>query len=515
MGAGGVLQPCAAPSRLARAGLRPLGQAELRNELGMFGEPLADMELPARYSRIYELYDRGPDDRPPELDSAFLARHAKFVTGLIERVTSDEARLGQLLSCDIGRDAALCKAHLFDFVTDRLFRGLSDDAKAAKLQATFAEGARGADGFQGAARAVLDWALQDPGFLYHVEQGRPVTEDGVEKRALTDLELASQLSFLLWGSGPDAELLKLARAGRLSDPSEIAAEARRLLDDPRSEIGIARFYRELLGIDEGRRFDMDSGVPPDVLALMDRELSTFVWHATVDPGKGNLAALLEPVTWVNGALADYYGWSGVAGEGFRAVSLEPAQYAGLLTLPAWLTRASGPTWTHPSVRGWWLARGLLCRSIPPEPEAVSQRPGPPNLTERERLAEHAAVAVCAACHQAVDPLGLALEHFDALGRYREDDDGLSIDTSNLPTWDGSGSFDGVSGLSRLVLETSTERSCLAQQWMRFALGAAVVDEPANECTTELQRAASKHKSVPELLVWLTQTEAFRYRTPSR
>ena len=513
-GEGGVPAPCTAPSRLAPAGLRPLGQAELRNELAVFGEPLAEMELPARFSRIHDLYEGGPNNEQRELDGVFLDRHAKFVTGLIERVTADAAGLGKLLSCDIGTDAALCNAHLFDFVMDRLFRGLADDATAAQVEAVFAEGEGDTGGFQGGAGAVLAWALQNPGFLYHVERGRPVTEDGVEKLELTDLELASQLSFLLWGSGPDSELLKLARAGRLSEPSELAAAAQRLLADPRAELGIARFYRELLGIDEGRRFDADSGVPPEVLTLMDRELSSFVWHATVDPGKGDLAALLEPVTWVNGALADYYGWPKVAGDDFRAVTLEPTRYAGLLTLPAWLTRASGPASTHPSMRGWWLARGLLCTSVPPEPEGVNHPAGPPNLTERQRFAEHASVALCAGCHQAVDPPGLALEHFDALGRYREEDDGLTIDTSNLPTRDGSGSFDGVPGLVDQVMKASANPSCLAQQWVRFALGGAALDSPASDCATELEQLTPKLKSVPEFLVRLTQTEAFRYRAPA-
>jgi hypothetical protein len=248
---------------------------------------------------------------------------------------------------------------------------------------------------------------------------------------------------------------------------------------------------------------------------MDRELSSFVWHATVDPGKGDVAALLEPVTWVNGELAEYYGWREVHSDDFRAVTLEPTRHAGLLTLPAWLTRASGPAATHPSMRGWWLARGLLCTSVPPEPEGVNHPAGPSNLTERQRFAEHASVALCAGCHQAIDPPGLALEHFDALGRYREEDDGLTIDTSNLPTRDGSGSFDGVPGLVDQVRDASADHFCLAQQWVRFALGAGALDSPGNECTPELAQLTRRPQSMPELLVRLTQTEAFRYRTHAR
>jgi hypothetical protein len=495
--------------------LRPLGQAELRNELSVFADPLADLELPARFSRIYDLYDRALDSDVFELDTAFLTKHAAFVAGLTERVTSDATRLGELLGCDVASDAEGCKARLFDFVMDRLFRGLADDAKAATLAAVFDEAEQRSAGFQGGAKAVLEAALQAPEFLYHSELGRPVKDAGVDKLALTDVELASSLSFLLWGSGPDAELLRTARAGDLSEPAELAAAARRLLADPRAERGVGRFYRELLGIDEGRRFDADSGVAPDLLALMDREFSSFVGHATLDPGKGDVASLLEPVSWVNRTLADYYGWSGVAGDAFQPVRLDATRYAGLLTLPAWLTRASGPGTTHPSVRGWWVARGLLCRSVPAEPEGVNEPAGPPGVTERQRLAEHGANALCAGCHQSVDPPGLALEHFDALGRYREDDDGLTIDTSELPTFDGHDSFDGLRGLADQVVAASDGRFCLAQQWTRFALGPAALEGSGSDCPTELEELTARGLSVPELLVALVQTEAFRFRAPSQ
>jgi hypothetical protein len=326
--------------------------------------------------------------------------------------------------------------------------------------------------------------------------------------------MASRLSFLLWGRGPDAELLRLARDGRLSEPSDIAKAARLLLGDPRSEVGVARFYRELLGIDEGRRFDAEAGVLPEVQALMDREFSSFVWHATVDPGKGDAASLVEPLSWTNQELANYYEWTGIKGSAFQKIQLDPTRYAGVLTLPAWLTRSSGPTSTHPSVRGWWVARGLLCNSVPPEPEGVIQNDGPPDLTERERLAIHTSNPACVSCHRVSDPPGLALEHFDSLGRYREDDDGLTIDTSDLPTWDGGGSFDGVQGLGEQVVAAAAERSCLARQWVQFALGAGAMDAPAPDCTTELRQLTSQDLPVPALLVALTQTEAFRFRRPS-
>lgn len=491
-------ESCVSPAKLAPSGRRPLGQAELRNELALFGEPLAALPLPRRFSRIYESGER-------DLSSPFLLEYEKFVAGLAERVTSDPKKLGALLDCDVSTDVPTCTARLLDFVANRLYRGLAEPAALEQLERVFEKGQQ-PSGFVSGARAVLEAALVASEFLYHVEVGRPVDEVAATRYQLTDLELASRLSFLLWGTGPDDELLGRARAGRLSQPDELAAEAQRLLGDARAEVGIARFYRELFGIDEGRRFDDDSGVPPDVLELMDRELSSFVWHATVDEGKGDVQSLVEPLTWVNGPLARYYGWPGVEGDALRPFALDETRYAGLLTLPAWLTRASGPSSTRPSVRGWWVARALLCHPLPPEPEGVKPVPSPPGMTKREWLAEHAAIPSCAGCHAIVDPPGLALEHLDPLGRYREDDQGLTIDTSNLP-------YDGVRGLAGEVVRESEERSCLTLNWMRFAVGfAALQDDDDDECPSELEHLAAETRSVPEMLIALTGTEAFRYRS---
>jgi hypothetical protein len=249
-----------------------------------------------------------------------------------------------------------------------------------------------------------------------------------------------------------------------------------------------------------------------VLALMDQELATFVNHATFD-APHDFASLFAPVTWVNGPLASFYGLSGVEGEVFQHVKLEPGKYAGLLTSPAWLTRVSYPRFTNPSRRGWVIARALRCQTIPPEASEIVPPPTMPGMTSRGRAAEHAVNPACAACHSLVDPLGFALEHFDATGRFRETENGLPIDASGRLPPDGP-TFDGAASLATALLDDAETRGCFASQWARFAFGQRV--EGGNDCTdVTLRRQFETDDNLLELLVNLTQSYAFRFRTQTK
>jgi hypothetical protein len=323
--------------------------------------------------------------------------------------------------------------------------------------------------------------------------------------------MASRLSFLFWDRGPDDQLLALAQQpGALHDPAELERQARRLLASPGANSVVRRFYRELMEGHGGVVFD--SEVPEfdkSILALMDEEFGTFVDHATFD-APHDFDALFEPVTWVNGPLATFYGFPGVEGQGFQPVQLDPGTYAGLLTSPAWLTRASVPRFTNPSLRGWVIARALRCLDIPPEPPGVRiPEPTMPGMTSRGRAAVHAESPACAGCHAYIDPLGFGLEHFDATGRYRDTENELPIDaTGSLPP-DGV-AFNGAGELAQLMRSTEDTRNCFVTQWSRFAFGRA--QEEANECTrTTLRDQFSANDDVLELLVNLTQSTSFRFR----
>jgi hypothetical protein len=247
-----------------------------------------------------------------------------------------------------------------------------------------------------------------------------------------------------------------------------------------------------------------------VLALMDQEFAGFVSRATFE-GAGDFRALFASNSWLNDRLAGYYGLPGVGGDAFRAVALDSSKYAGILTQPAWLTRASLTGFTNPSRRGWVISRSLLCSGVPAEPSEVSdhQPPPLPGKTTRQRLVEHAVNPACAGCHQLIDPVGFALEHIDPTGRYREDEDGLTIDTSG-ELYGGAGSFDGAVQLGALLADSQEAHDCFVTQWERFAFGQ--IEEQTNECTrSQLREQFAATDNVVELLVALTQTDSFRFR----
>jgi Protein of unknown function (DUF1588)/Protein of unknown function (DUF1592)/Protein of unknown function (DUF1585)/Protein of unknown function (DUF1595) len=502
-GGSDLFEPC--PGMLPpEVPMRALREPELTNELQVFGQPLDGEVFPEPYSRLFAA---GPE---PEATLAFVQGHADFVSGLAKRVTTDAAAIGAWLDCDVVASGPDCTKKLFDFVIDRLFRGRQQPETMSELQQVFDTGQKLGGDFKSGARALLEVALQSPEFLYRVELGRPVDGRSAQWSQPTDMEMASRLSFLLWNRGPDDELLSAAAQGRLTEVADIGEQARRMLADARAPGAIVHFYRELLRMTGDAHFDPGaSAFTPEILQLMDQEFAGFVNQATFE-GPGDFSALFAPVTSLNGPLASYYGLPGAKGETFQSVGLDRARYAGILTQPAWLTRASSPQFTNPSKRGWIVASALRCQDVPPEPPGVNDpAPTQAGVTTRERLSIHGVNPVCAACHQLIDPPGFALEHIDATGRYRETENGFAIDTTGRLAPDGP-AFDGPAELGARLATSDDARQCFVTQWERFAFGRA--EEESSECTrSELRTQFSGNENVVELLIALTQTESFRFR----
>jgi hypothetical protein len=434
--------------------------------------------------------------------------------------TKDAAAVAALLGCDpASAGETACRQKLIRELVPRIFRRAAVADDDAELGAVFAAGQQLGGGFAGGVRAVVEVALQSPEFLYRIELGEPIGAAAPGIARPTQYELATRLAYLLWGSTPDPQLMTAAAQGKLGTKAEIATEARRLLADPRAHDVVRTFtfqlmrltdvdYRSLLGL------GANVGFTAEIAGLVLEETRLYIDEVTWQ-GAGDFRTLLtSPVSFVNGPLAAFYGVAGVTGDGFRKVTLDPARRAGLLTQPSVLARTSAGTSTIPTRRGMLVLDDVLCVEVPPPPPGLSPPPPPSTtLTTRERFEQDtSSLPVCAACHRLTDRLGFAFEHYDAVGRWRESDNGQAIDvTGEIVGTDVAGGFDGAAELGRKLAGSAQARRCAVTQWWRFAAGRA--EEAADACALEtVDRAfAASGNRVRELLVAITQTDGFGYR----
>lgn len=363
---------------------------------------------------------------------------------------------------------------------------------------------------------MLAGLLQSPAFLYRSEVGTL----GADGRAeLSSYEIASELSYFLWSAPPDDELWQFAVADRLRDPAVIAAQARRLLAAPQVRAALDRFTDEWLGVDRlpvvPRDADTFPTFTPAVRAAMAEELHRDVASALA--GGDTVAGMLtRRTTWLDRTLAGFYGLpppTAVDAAGFAEV--EAGSRAGLLGTGAVLATHARANSTSPVHRGKLVRERLLCQPLPPPPPGVVAQPPPldPALTARDRYTQHATDPACAGCHKLMDPIGFALEHFDGVGRWRADENGLAIDDSGaiVDSAHSDGSFAGLDGLSAHLAASPEVEVCFARQWLRWAYGVPE-DDPRMAClAAELEAEFAGHGVIEDLVVALTGSVHFRYR----
>jgi hypothetical protein len=335
-------------------------------------------------------------------------------------------------------------------------------------------------------RLALQAVLASPHFLFLVERDDgPVSPGGI--RALNDWELATRMSYFLWGSMPDETLYRLAASGTLHQPRTLRAQVRRLLADPRSRALAEDFAGQWLGIRGLQGLAPDPAKFPDFDDPLRRAMlaeTELFFDAVMREDRSVQEFLDADWTFVNERLARHYRIPGVSGEGFRRVSLSGTSRGGLVTQASILTVTSNPTRTSPVKRGRWILENLLGDSVPTPP------PGADNLkTEttlegsslRQRLERHRTDPACAGCHARLDPLGFGLESFDAVGAWRTHDSTARIDVSGaLP--DGT-AFDGPAGLRAYLRSRSDDFDrCLAEKLLTYALGRGLT--PADRCAID-------------------------------
>lgn len=382
---------------------------------------------------------------------------------------------------------------------------------------TFYEAGRRTGGFDTGIQRGLESILVDPEFLFRIERD-PVASPARAASPITDLELASRLSFFLWSSIPDDELLDLAVREQLRTPAVLDQQVRRMLADSRSQALVDGFVMQWLSL---RR--LDRIVPtPDLFPEFDDNLrEAFQQEAKLFVGsqlredQSVVDLLSADYTFVNARLARHYGIPNVYGNRFRRVTFDDGTRGGLLGLGSILTVTSYPTRTSPVLRGQWLLEHILGAPPPPPPPDV---PGLPDEGEsgrwasvRERLEQHRKNPVCANCHAPMDPLGFALEHFDAIGQWRASGEtGAPIDASGLFP-DGT-EFYGLAGLKKVLLNEDEQFvQTVTEKLTTYALGRGVqyYDMPA--IRSIIRESASRDYRWSSLVLGIVKSTPFQMR----
>jgi hypothetical protein len=411
------------------------------------------------------------------------------------------------LGCDpVQRGEQACGPVLVDGLGPRAFRRpLSAEARAALL-ALF-EAGRTAGGFATGVEWLVTGLLQSPDFLYQLA---PKTTGAVGSVAPLDAHaLASRLSFFLWNSPPDEALLAAAGAGQLRTTAGLAEQVKRLLGDPRAARMRADYYTSWLRLDRLSQAARDGGTFTAVSALLGPSLLAEIEHLyqttpTVD------ALFGDATLYVDATLAKAYGLT-ATGTALKPVMAPPEQRRGILTHPALLAVLARADASDPIARGVFIEEEVLCQTLPdPLPNIPDLPPLRSGLSTRQRLEQHRADPACAGCHQIIDPMGLALENYDSIGRWRTTDQDVPVDSSVEISQDVDLKGKYANGMELLarVPGSAAVRSCLAERWFEYAVSREA--DPADRCElAALDARFRKSGDLADLLVAITQTGTFR------
>jgi hypothetical protein len=491
--------------------------------------------------------------------SSVLARNYNEAAELIAaRVTGTPATFASVLPCSSSVTMANHEACARTFVetwvpkayrrplaateTDELValytavQGIVDDDATATLAARFASG----------IAALIEAVLVAPDFLYKPEFGVADAANPAFKRP-TGTEMATRLSYLFLASSPDAELTRAAQAGELQTNEGVRTQAERLLNDPKARAVVRYYFDNLLPYTELANSMRDPAQYPmwsaSIRSAMAQEARAFLEYEVFDPeGSGTWPGILSaPYTFVNQELATFYGMSGVTGDTFQKVALDTTQRLGILTQGLFTAGKTASNHTNPVARGGYIVNHLMCRNVAlPSDPAILDMVKPPDPysapTSRERYAIHSEVDLCAGCHTMMDPLGFALENFDAVGRYRTMENNVPIDASGeVPDMPGGDFGECPSGIScaekgptkyatpcngscatelaRRLSQNAEVMACFPQHWLDYAYGQTLLGtDPQDVCNREAlaQSFAAEGFNIKRMLVAITQTDGFLY-----
>lgn len=408
-----------------------------------------------------------------------------------------------------------CAKRILETLMRRAYRRPVTDEDLARPFELFQQ-ARTEEDFEAGIEMAVRAVLVSPEFIFRVERD---PAGGVPKTAyaVSDLELASRLSFFLWSSIPDDQLLDAALAGHLGEPDELERQVRRMLADERSEALVTNFAAQWLYLRNLASITPDNRLFPDFDDNLRRALRTeteLFFESILREDRSVLDLLAADYTFLNERLAKHYGIPNIYGSRFRRVDLDAdSKRGGLLRHGSILTVTSYATRTSPVIRGKWVLDNILGIPPPPPPPgvpALEENRVAAGLSVRDRIAEHRKNPACAGCHQLMDPVGLSLESYDAVGRWRTTEGGKPIDaTGGMP--DGS-TFDGVEGLQQALLgRPEIFVGVLAEKLLTYSLGRGVEHYDAPAIRAAVREAEKSDFRFSSLILAITKSTPFQMR----
>jgi hypothetical protein len=407
-----------------------------------------------------------------------------------------------------------CAKTILTTLARRAYRQPVADADLQRLLGFYQEGRREGS-FDTGIQTALQRILASPKFVFRAERDPDTVAPGAPYR-LTDLELASRLSFFLWSSIPDDELLRVAEQGRLRTPAVLSQQVRRMLADKKSSALVANFAGQWLQLRNLRNMMPNSEEFPDfddnLRQAFQRETELFV-ESIVREDRSALDLLSADYTFVNERLARHYKMPGVYGSHFRRVPVTDEARRGLLGKGGVLMVTSHVDRTSPVARGKWILDNLLGAPPPPPPADVPPFPeGEESKSKsvRERMEQHRANPVCASCHRVMDPLGFALENFDAVGAWRTKDGGQPIDVSGQLA-DGTQVNGAVMLRQALLSKPDVLVTTLTEKLMTYGVGRGVGYADMPTVRTIVRDAAANNYRFSSLVLGIVSSKPFQMR----
>jgi uncharacterized protein DUF1592/uncharacterized protein DUF1588/uncharacterized protein DUF1587/uncharacterized protein DUF1585/uncharacterized protein DUF1595 len=412
-------------------------------------------------------------------------------------------------------DESPCARQIISTLARRAFRRTPTDADVDSLLTFYQQEKKRTGNFEAGVEMALRRILADPEFIFRFEP-TPAGIAPTQPYRISDTELASRLSFFLWSSIPDEELLKLAIEGRLHQPAVLDKQARRLLADPRARALVTNFANQWLFLRDLKSANPDVTVFPDfddnLRQAFHRE-TEMLFESVMREDRSVLDLLDADYTFVNERLAKHYGIPNVYGPDFRRVPVPHDARRGLLGKGSLLLVTSNPNRTSPVIRGKWILENLLgsqAPTPPPDVPPLEEKPTATAKSVRDRIEQHRGSPACAGCHKIMDPIGLALENFDAVGAWRAVDEGVTINASGQLV-DGT-AIDGPASLRKAMLDRGDVFvAALTEKLMMYGVGRETRYYDMPTVRAIMRDSAKNRYRFSDLVMGIIKSPAFQMR----